>query len=608
MITDPRTDEHLPHWDLTNIYPGLESEGLRQAFGDLKAKLDDLEEYARQRGLARLADKAARADPVVAREAIAGYLERADALLRLMRTMDAFISSYVDTDSFNTTAKRLDSELEQLGVRFRQQQIKFQGWLGGVAGVLDEALAPAGPAREHAFFLKEMADQSRYMMSEAEETLAAELSASGTNAWSRLQNVVCSQLTAPLDRNGRVEHLPVTVILNLASDPDPAVRRSAYEAEIAAWETVKEPLAAAMNGVKGTQVSLNKRRGRTDALHGPLDQSRIDRETLETMLGVMQDSFPVFRQYLQTKARKLGEEALPWWDLFAPLGKSERRYTYAEARDFILTHFGKFSPRAERLARRAFAENWIDAEPRTGKRGGAFCMSVPAVEESRILVNYDGSLSKVITIAHELGHAYNNECQHGKTMLQRISPMTLAETASTFCETIVTDAALADAASPEEELAILEAYLSGATQVIVDISSRFRFEKEVFERREKAELSADELSEIMLRSQEATYGDGLDKRYLHKYMWTWKPHYYFPDQHFYNFPYAFGLLFGTGLYAIYRERGASFVPEYEALLASTGEGKAADLAARFGLDIRKPGFWEASIKVIAEHIRRFQAL
>jgi oligoendopeptidase F len=194
---------------------------------------------------------------------------------------------------------------------------------------------------------------------------------------------------------------------------------------------------------------------------------------------------------------------------------------------------------------------------------------------------------------------------NGKTGLQRRTPMTLAETASIMCETIVTQAALATAKDPVEELSILETSLTGSSQVIVDIYSRFLFEKEVFERRFQAELSPDELNEIMERAQKATYGAGLDEKYLQKYMWTWKPHYYSHQLSFYNFPYAFGQLFATGLYAIYQQRGAAFVPDYIQLLASTGEGKAAELADRFGINIRTKDFWAGSLKVIERQIDRY---
>jgi len=400
----------------------------------------------------------------------------------------------------------------------------------------------------------------------------------------------------------------MTALQNLSHHPDSDVRRRAYEAELQAWAGVREPLAAALNGVKGASTTLNRRRGRTDALHQSLDQARLDRETLEAMLGAMQDSFPAFRSYLNAKAKRLGQAKLPWWDLFAPVSRNERHYTWPETETFIVEQFRTFSDRLANFAARAFANRWIDAESRAGKRGGAFCMNVPAVGESRILCNFDGSLDQVFTVAHELGHGFHNECLQGKSLLQRITPMTLGETASIFCETLITESALKQAASPEEELTILEAFLQGATQVIVDITSRFLFEREVFERRAQAELAADDFCALMLRCQQATYGEGLDTRYLHPYMWAWKPHYYRGDLSFYNFPYAFGLLFGLGLYAVYRQRGSAFVSDYESLLAGTGEATPTALAARFGLDLRQRDFWQGSLKVIEERIQRYTEL
>jgi oligoendopeptidase F len=402
--------------------------------------------------------------------------------------------------------------------------------------------------------------------------------------------------------------MPAPALINLRNHPDEATRRRGYEAEMAAWESVKEPLAAALNGVKGTVNTLNRRRGRTDALHSAIDQARIERSTLETMLGAMEAYFPTFRRYFKAKAKRLGKESLAWWDFFAPVGKAETQYTFPQARDFVLQQFGTFSPHLQDFARHAFDHSWIDAEMRDGKRVGAFCTGLPKVKESRVFLNFDGSLDTVFTLAHELGHAYHNECTKDKTPLQRRTPMTLAETASIMCETIVFEATIQAAASPEEELAILETSLVGDGQVIMDIYSRYLFEKEVFERRAEAELSAEEFCEIMERAQEATFGEGLDPRYRHKYMWTWKPHYYYSGLSFYNFPYAFGLLFGIGLYAIYQERGETFIPEYQALLASTGEGTAEELAARFGIDLRTPEFWQNSLNVIAKRIERYEAL
>ncbi|HXF63646.1 MAG TPA: M3 family oligoendopeptidase, partial [Caldilineaceae bacterium] len=515
-----------------------------------------------------------------------------------------------DTDSRDRVAARRLSEFDQLWARMQTLKVQAQAWVGRLGPVLEQALPLNPTAQAHAFCLREIAEQSQYLMSEAEESLAAELELSGANAWRKLQRTVTSQVTVDFELDGQTQTLPMTALINLRSHPDEDVRRRAYEAESAAWTRVREPLAAALNGIKGAANTLNKRRGRTDGLHMAIDLARLDRPTLETMLAAMADSFPMFRRYFRAKAALLGKERLAWWDLFAPVGEAAKSFTWEECRGFVLENFANFSPDLAAFARRAFDHCWIDAEPRDGKVGGAYCTRLPTVRESRILANFDGSLNEVSTIAHELGHAYHNECRFcaGKTVLQSDTPMTLAETASIMCETIVMEAALARAQDEQEELGILENILNGAGQVIVDIYSRYLFEQEVFVRRAQAELSADELCEIMGRAQRATYGDGLDERYLQPYMWTWKPHYYYLDFPFYNFPYAFGLLFSTGLYAIFQQRGAAFVPDYQQLLASTGEAKAAELAARFGLDIRARQFWDDSLALLNQKVDRFCAL
>ena len=596
----------LPHWDLSNVYPGLESDAFAQDVAELKAQLDALDGYLDANQITSGAAPASDVD--VLSGVVNGYLDRVNAAQGLHTTLHMYVYCFVATDSYNATAKRLFSQMDMLRSRLLQAGVRFKGWLGRIAPLLPQILERGGAAFRHAFYLQELVQQSQYLMSEAQETLSTELALSGANAWENLQGTICSQLTTPLERDGKTEQLPMSVIQTLYSDPDPQLRQRVYEADLAGWESVREPLAACMNGVKGATVIIDRRRGREDALHAAIDESRIDRATIETMMGAMRQNFPVFRKYLRAKAARLGRQALPWWDLYAPLSQSERRYSYAEARDFILEHFGGFSERLANYARRAFDHNWIDAEPRRGKVGGAFCDELPTVGESRILCNFDGSLSQVLTLAHELGHGYHSECMVGKTELQKTLPMTLAETASIFCETITTDAMLAQTSSAAEELAILETFLSDSTQTIVDISSRYLFEKEVFERRAQSELSADDFCDIMTRAQKATYGDGMDERYLHPYMWAWKPHYYSMEYPFYNYPYAFGLLFGLGLYAVYQERGAAFVPEYDALLASTGAGTAADLAARFGIDIRQPAFWQQGLKVVEARLGRYLEL
>jgi len=601
-------DHRPPHWDVSKVYPSLDSPEFQSDTVLLGDTLAALGTYLDENLIRHSPEGPAEKDP----EVLAGILDylvgQMNTLMELSGTLRSYINAFTATDSYNAKAKKAFSRWEQSYVRLQQALARIRGWIGDLGDLLPEALKFKGSAQYHEFVLGEIAEQSKYMMSQVEEELAAELGLSGAGAWSKLQGTVTSQLSVDFEVDGEVKRLPMPALINLHNHPDEPTRRRAYQAEMAAWETVKEPLAAAMNGVKGYVTTLNRRRGRKDALHSAIDLARIDRETLDAMLGAMKDSFPVFRKYYKAKAQRLGKDKLAWWDIFAPMGAIETRYTFTRAADFIVEQFGTFSQELADFAQQACKNQWIDAEMRDGKRGGAFCMGLPKVKESRILCNFDGSLDSVFTLAHELGHGYHNFCKQDKTMLQQSTPMTLAETASIMCETIVFEATISQAAGAEEELAILETSLISDSQVIVDIYSRYLFEKEVFEHREKTELTAEEFCEIMEAAQEATYGDGLDERYRHKYMWTWKPHYYYPGLSFYNFPYAFGLLFGIGLYAVYQERGAAFIPEYKELLATTGDGTVAALAARFGIDIRSPQFWQNSLNVIAERIERYTKL
>jgi pepF/M3 family oligoendopeptidase len=596
----------IPRWNLRNVYPSLESTEFESALTNIKNQIYDLEMFFNEE-----LNSSNSSTPITKlAETLGAAIDQLNILYKRAGTIRAYIQSFVTTNSRDKIAMKKMSEFEQLDIRIQNLRTRFQAWVGKLSPVLDEVVTANESTRLHAFALKDTAEQSKYLMSEAEERLAAELSLSGAGAWNKLQGTITSQLSVEFELDGKTKRLPMPALINLHSQPDEDVRHRAYDAEMSAWKSIEEPLASAINGIKGTAVTLNKLRGRDDALHSAIDMARIDRPTLEAMLSAMRDSFPQFHRYFHAKAHRLGKEKLAWWDIFAPTGQSNKIYTWDEARELILSNFEKFSPKLADFAKRAFDNNWIDAEQRDGKRGGAFCMGVPGVKESRVLCNFDGTLDQVSTIAHELGHAFHNECAFdaGKTEIQQDTPMTLAETASIMCETIILEAVLDQTTDPQEQLATLETRLIGDAQVIVDIYSRYLFEKEVFERRAEAELSAEDLCEIMERAQRLSYGENIDERYLMKYMWTWKPHYYYAGLSFYNFPYAFGLLFATGLYAIYQARGQEFIPDYINLLASTGEASAADLAVRFGINIREKKFWSDSLNIISRKIERYEQL
>jgi oligoendopeptidase F len=322
------------------------------------------------------------------------------------------------------------------------------------------------------------------------------------------------------------------------------------------------------------------------------------------MMEAARKAFPDLRRYFAAKARILGVEKLAFYDMFAPLSAEPPVWSWDDGVAFVEEHFGSYSDKLRDLVTTAVNEQWIDVGPRPGKTDGAFCMPVGG-GKSRVLLNYNDSYDGVSTLAHELGHAYHNLCQADVSPLSRdATPMTLAETASTFCETILRQAAIAQG-TEDEQLAILEGSLQDAAQIVVDITSRFLFEQAVCDKRPERALSPDEFCDLMLDAQRQTYGDGLDSDALHPYMWAVKGHYYSPTAAFYNYPYMFGLLFGLGLYDQYQHNPDTFRDGYDALLASTGDADAATLAAQFGFDIRTTEFWEGSLNVIRRDIDTF---
>ena len=475
----------------------------------------------------------------------------------------------------------------------------FQNWVCKIPN-LSELVAGEERLAPYAFRFAKMEKSSRYLLSSQAEEVAARLGLSGGSAWSDLQGYLTS--TVPVEYDGKT--ITLSTVRNLAYDPDADVRKKAYEAEIACYDKIKDPVAFALNSIKLETISDCKLRGYESPLARTLERSDMKKETLDAMLGAMEEYLPKFWQYLKAKAKALGHEnGLPWYELFAPMGKSSTKFTTEQAKDFLVEQFASFNKEEADMIERAFDEEWIDFFPREGKAGGAFCCDVEALGQSRILTNFDGAFGDVVTLAHELGHAWHNECIRDHRTLNHDYSMPLAETASTFNECVVMASAIANAADDQEKLALIESQLQDAAQIICDIYSRYQFEAMVFENREEQFMHADTLCDFMVKAQKACYGDGLDQNCLHPYMWVCKGHYYGPT--FYNFPYAFGGLFARGLYAQYEKEGDAFIPKYNKLLHTTTVATAEDVAMTAGIDLTDKDFWRGALEMIARQIDLF---
>lgn len=457
----------------------------------------------------------------------------------------------------------------------------------------------------YAYLLRNMVQDNRHLLSGDVEEALAKMDISGGAAWSSLQGFLTSSVEA--DCEGK--KLTLSEVRNLAYSKEKKVRRAAYEAELACYEKIKDSVAYALNSIKMQDISECELRGFSSPLAKTLYYARMQEDTLKALLAAMEEYMPQFWRYLRLKAEKLGyQNGLPWYELFAPLGKSGKSYTTEEARDYLITVFSSFAPDMADMMKRAFAEEWIDFYPRNGKVGGAFCEALNSKKEFRVLTNFSGSFSDIVTLAHELGHGYHDFMVHDNEPLNMDYSMPVAETASTFNENVITSYAIDHTTDDEEKLALLESQLSDAAQIMCDIYSRFLFESEVVKRRKNSFLFADELNEIMLNAQKKAYGNGLDQNFLHPYMWVCKSHYYSADLGFYNYPYAFGGLFARGLYAKYKKEGSAFVEKYKKMLKSTPVMSVEDVAKICDIDLTDKKFWMMSLHSYDAEIDEFERL
>ena len=577
-------------WDLSYLYTDFDDERLKKDLASLK---EDAE-----KGIALLKDPSA--DRLSVLEQAVAHSEEVSA------KVDRLGSFIWCTLAVDATHEKANAASDQLMMAYTDLELASSALSRYVAETenLEELIASSEKLQAVAFALREMKEKAAHLIAPEVEPWILQMQLSGGEAFSQLRD----KLDSTLSVDYRDEKLPLAGVRGKAYDPDPSVRKDAYEAEIASYAKIELPMSYCLNSIKMEARTLAKARGYESVLDMTLDDSRMDRQTLDALWTAVKEYLPHFRRYLKAKARLLGHPGgLPFYDLFAPVGAVNRKYTVEEAREILIREMGKFSPEMAAFIGHAFDARWIDFYPRDGKQGGAFCSSVHFADRSLVMTNFQGSFSDVSTLAHELGHGWHNRCMAGLPYMMTDEPMPLAETASIFNETMLSCQVLRSC-TPEEKLYLLENSLMEATQTVVDIYSRFLFEQEVIDTRPDHAMSVEELKEAMLRAQEASYGDGLDPEIRHPYMWACKSHYYSSGNNFYNFPYAFGLLFGKGVFARYLEQGPAFAKDYGRLLRSCGSAPVAEVAASVGIDVRDPAFWRSSLEVIRQDIDLFCSL
>ena len=630
---------NIPDWDLGSIYPDINSEKYKSDLAKLTEGIKTLKALNDQ------AENPDQKNHLNIQNWIADFFKADDILGPLANTLAAYSYSIYSVD---TTSKSLLDNLNQVESITDQYQIQLNRFSHTVSknrGILSEFYVNFPQYRKYEFSINEMLEDDIHTLSPELEGIIAKLQQTGGRAWDRLHEQLISNLKDP--ETGKL----FNELRNDAYSPDARLRKESWQKEIALLKQNEIAFAASLNNLKGETLSLLEERSWNCAIDRALSSSRMKKETLDALIAAIEESLPQWRKYLKAKAEYLKnhnatastncgkEKGLAFYDLFAPLdgntasdgntntaGQTEtgcntntsdstnnraaseesllsKNWTFEEARDYIIKEFTSFSPVMGDFAKNAFDKNWIDARVHPGKVGGAYCQDFYVQKESRVLSNFTGAFSDIITLAHELGHAFHFFCIKDKDYRNANYPMTLAETASTFAETIVKQDIL-KTASKEDRIKILELDLQDTCQVLVDILCRFYFERSVFEERQNGELTSEDFCRLMADAQERSYGDGLSAE-RHEYMWAVKSHYYSVDLDFYNFPYAFGQLFAAGLYSRYKKEGKAFVDIYCNLLSDTGSMSCEDLCFKAGFDITKKDFWKSGIDFYINEIQQF---
>jgi oligoendopeptidase F len=581
---------NIGDWDLTPFYPerlGADYRNDRQSFRDR------LEQALQETDLVQL---------LIQWEQLVSDSEHMSSYLLCLRSADG---------RDQQVAQELAS-LQSDSSRMRQLEVGLGEQLKVLSQAQLEELLKNAQLKDLDYYLNRLRQRALWQMPSELEHLAAELDVDGMSAWGRLYDQLGARLEFQYqDEQGQTHTRPMSMKVSLLEDPCAKVRKSVLEGSNRAWQSVEDVAAACLNAIAGTRLTLYKRRGIPHFLEPALFDSAIERATLDSMLGAIASRYDIPRGFLKLKAKILGVERLGFQDLSAPLPDLDNsKIAYEQAAKMLVEETRASYPEFSKFCADSIAKKWVDWSPREGKRPGGYCTGSSRLRESRIFMTYHGAFGDLMTLTHEFGHAWHSQVMQTERPLNTLYPMTLAETASTFAENLLLDALLrSPATTREQRLKLLDSRLEGACAFLLNIPSRFIFEKSFYEERAQGEVSVDRLKELMLAAQKEAYGDSLDPNQLDPYFWASKLHFYITEVSFYNFPYSFGYLFSLGVYAQAQKRGEAFLPTYERLLQATGR-RTAEQCARENLqvELNQPQFWLDSLALVEDDMRQFQEL
>ena len=575
-------------WDMESVFQGGSASPEYEKFRkDLAA---DLEKAAREvEVLQKKGDKATAEEWITTMVALRKLIERVDH-------GGSFAYCLTSQDVSDEKAMVILEEFSAYEATSEAIQTAIEGYAKSVDDAAWKEVISDKRLSGEAFFWNEFREQARLKMEPRLEKLASELAVNGLHAWERLYSKMAGDLRAEFVADGKAERLSMGQIKNKLSDPDRAVRKQAFDKYFAAWKSIEPLTAMQLNSLAGFRLSLYKARGWDDPLFEALLHGRVKKETVESMWNAVEAHRGTVKKYIDAKKKYLGIDKFMWYDLFAPVAKAEKKFTYDQAADFVVEHLTGFSKDMGEFARRAIDSRWIEAEDRTGKADGGYCTSLPLLKQSRIFMTFSGNYNEMMTLAHELGHAYHSYVLNNRDYFARSYPMNLAETASTFNELLVTDAALNATDDKDMKISLIDKKIEESFTMCCDIRSRFIFESNFYNERKKGAVPKDRLNELMVEAQKEAFGDILDADGYHPLFWASKQHFSISALAFYNFPYTFGHLFAGGIYDRARKEGAAFADAYRGLLSDTGAMTCEEVAKKHvGVDITKQDFWNDAV-------------
>ncbi|MGN8646172.1 M3 family oligoendopeptidase [Gracilibacillus sp. HCP3S3_G5_1] len=590
--------KYVDTWDLESIFPG----GTKSK--ELQAKLTDITKQMNE--YQSLLKDWNQTLPV---EAFKTLLQKRETIEKGLGQASTFVQMWHDAYMNDEHANVVKGQIIELYSDMQKYANTFTKKIVDMANDDWHKLLEDKDLHEVAFVLNEIRDEGKRLLSKEEEELIAELNKDGLTAWSDLYDTVVSVMTIPFtDQEGKTTELSVGQAMNrMYTDPDPEVRKQLFENWEAAWAKNGPIFADILNHLDGYRITLQKKHQYQHHLEEPLEYNRMTEDSLNAMWSAVANNKEPFLAFLKQKANLLGMEKLGWQDVDAPIALGDvepTRFTYDEACDFVIENFASFGEKLADFAKHALENRWVEAEDRPNKRPGGYCTSLPELKESRIFMTFTGSASDTSTLTHELGHAFHSHVMRDLPTLNQDYAMNVAETASTFAETIINNATVANATSEEEKIALLNTKLENATAMFMNIHARFLFENAFYEERAKGIVSEKRLNELMVEAQKEAYGDSLAS--YHPHFWSSKLHFFIDSVPFYNFPYTFGFLFSLGIYANYLDNPEGFEEKYIALLRDTGSMKVEELAEKhLGVDITKEAFWAAGIQLMAQDAEEF---